>query len=55
MDKMDAEWQALAKSIQREVARQDIADNRKRRFIQNRNFKAHSGPGGLLTNIAPPY
>ncbi|XP_050672951.1 RIB43A-like with coiled-coils protein 2 [Leptidea sinapis] len=29
--KMDAEWQALSKSIQREVARQDIADGRKRR------------------------
>ncbi|XP_053616625.1 RIB43A-like with coiled-coils protein 2 [Plodia interpunctella] len=32
-DKMEAEWQALAKSIQREVARQDIADQRKRREI----------------------
>ncbi|XP_038218975.1 RIB43A-like with coiled-coils protein 2 [Zerene cesonia] len=32
-EKMEAEWQALAKSIQREVARQDIADQRKRREI----------------------
>ncbi|XP_061717085.1 RIB43A-like with coiled-coils protein 2 [Cydia pomonella] len=32
-DKMEAEWQALAKSIQREVARQDIADQRKRKEI----------------------
>lgn len=32
-DKMEAEWQALAKSIQHEVARQDIADQRKRREI----------------------
>lgn len=31
LDKMEAEWQALSKSIQREVARQDIADKRKRR------------------------
>ncbi|XP_013191379.2 RIB43A-like with coiled-coils protein 2 [Amyelois transitella] len=31
LEKMEAEWQALAKSIQREVARQDIADKRKRR------------------------
>ncbi|XP_047998471.1 RIB43A-like with coiled-coils protein 2 [Leguminivora glycinivorella] len=30
-DKMEAEWQALAKSIQSEVARQDIADKRKRK------------------------
>lgn len=30
-EKMEAEWQALAKSIQRDVARQDIADQRKRR------------------------
>ncbi|CAH1634863.1 unnamed protein product [Spodoptera littoralis] len=33
LDKMEAEWQALSKSIQREVARQDIADKRKRREI----------------------
>ncbi|RVE49680.1 hypothetical protein evm_005655 [Chilo suppressalis] len=32
-DKMEAEWQALAKSIQREVARLDIQDQRKRREI----------------------
>ncbi|XP_026501263.1 RIB43A-like with coiled-coils protein 2 [Vanessa tameamea] len=32
-EKMEAEWQALAKSIQREVARQDIEDQRKRREI----------------------
>ncbi|XP_034836612.1 RIB43A-like with coiled-coils protein 2 [Maniola hyperantus] len=32
-DKMEAEWQALAKSIQNEVARLDIQDNRKRREI----------------------
>ncbi|XP_063538063.1 RIB43A-like with coiled-coils protein 2 [Cydia strobilella] len=32
-DKMEAEWQALAKSIQNEVARQDIQDQRKRREI----------------------
>nr|BAM18675.1 unknown unsecreted protein [Papilio xuthus] len=30
-DKMEAEWQALSKSIQREVARQDILDQRQRR------------------------
>lgn len=30
-EKMEAEWQALAKSIQRDVARQDIADQRKRK------------------------
>ncbi|CAH0719209.1 unnamed protein product, partial [Brenthis ino] len=32
-EKMEAEWQALAKSIQREVATQDIQDRRKRREI----------------------
>ncbi|XP_068623183.1 RIB43A-like with coiled-coils protein 2 [Battus philenor] len=32
-EKMEAEWQALAKSIQREVARQDIQDKRMRREI----------------------
>ncbi|XP_028172904.1 RIB43A-like with coiled-coils protein 2 [Ostrinia furnacalis] len=32
-EKMEAEWQALAKSIQREVARLDIEDQRKRRDI----------------------
>ncbi|XP_047508463.1 RIB43A-like with coiled-coils protein 2 [Pieris napi] len=32
-EKMEAEWQALAKSIQREVAAQDIVDQRKRREI----------------------
>ncbi|XP_072945644.1 RIB43A-like with coiled-coils protein 2 [Epargyreus clarus] len=32
-EKMEAEWQALAKSIQNEVARQDIQDKRKRREI----------------------
>ncbi|XP_022120938.1 RIB43A-like with coiled-coils protein 2 [Pieris rapae] len=32
-EKMEAEWQALAKSIQREVASQDIVDQRKRREI----------------------
>ncbi|XP_030033420.2 RIB43A-like with coiled-coils protein 2 [Manduca sexta] len=32
-EKMEAEWQALAKSIQREVARQDIQDQRLRREI----------------------
>ncbi|CAB3225473.1 unnamed protein product [Arctia plantaginis] len=32
-EKMEAEWQALAKAIQREVARQDITDQRKRREI----------------------
>ncbi|KOB70124.1 RIB43A-like with coiled-coils protein 1 [Operophtera brumata] len=32
-EKMEAEWQALAKSIQRDVARQDIADQRKRKDI----------------------
>ncbi|XP_045778627.1 RIB43A-like with coiled-coils protein 2 [Maniola jurtina] len=32
-DRMEAEWQALAKSIQNEVARLDIQDNRKRREL----------------------
>ncbi|KAL4706747.1 hypothetical protein ACJJTC_014502 [Scirpophaga incertulas] len=32
-EKMEAEWQALAKSIQREVARLDIQDQRKRREL----------------------
>ncbi|KAI5640255.1 RIB43A domain-containing protein [Phthorimaea operculella] len=32
-EKMDAEWQALAKSIQREVAHMDIKDRRTRREI----------------------
>ncbi|KAJ2945238.1 hypothetical protein O0L34_g9309 [Tuta absoluta] len=32
-DKMDAEWQALAKSIQREVTHMDIKDRRTRREI----------------------
>ncbi|CAH4035007.1 RIB43A-like with coiled-coils protein 2 [Pieris brassicae] len=32
-EKMEAEWQALAKSIQRQVASQDIVDQRKRREI----------------------
>ncbi|CAH2270033.1 jg17886 [Pararge aegeria aegeria] len=32
-DKMEAEWQALGKSIQNEVARLDIQDQRKRRDI----------------------
>lgn len=30
-EKMEAEWQALAKSTQREVSLQDITDQRKRR------------------------
>lgn len=39
---MEAEWQALAKSIQREVARLDIADQRKRKYDHsNRIINCH--------------